>query len=79
MDIFAELGIDGYINAHDTYTVYGGSRMPPAGIAALCRFCSTAAGRRRKDSTDDAQRGGLRDQWRSRRFAVSGSNLSCTG
>lgn len=27
MDIFAELGITSYINAHDTYTVYGGSRM----------------------------------------------------
>lgn len=28
MDIFAELGLKAYINAHDTYTVYGGSRMP---------------------------------------------------
>ena len=35
MDIFAELGIDGYINAHDTYTVYGGSRMPPECFEAM--------------------------------------------
>jgi len=27
MDIFEELGIKRCINAHDTYTVYGGSRM----------------------------------------------------
>ena len=27
MDIFDELGVTRYINAHDTYTVYGASRM----------------------------------------------------
>ena len=27
MDIFEELGVKKYINAHDTYTIYGGSRM----------------------------------------------------
>jgi len=35
MDIFAELGLKAYINAHDTYTVYGGSRMPPECFEAM--------------------------------------------
>ncbi len=38
MDIFKELGIRPYINAHDTYTVYGGSRMPPEVLAAMSRI-----------------------------------------
>lgn len=35
MDIFEELGIRPYINAHDTYTIYGGSRMPTEAIEAM--------------------------------------------
>ncbi|NLF28188.1 MAG: hypothetical protein GX592_09845, partial [Clostridiales bacterium] len=35
MDIFDELGVRSYINAHDTYTVYGGSRMSGAAIEAM--------------------------------------------
>ena len=35
MEIFEELGIRPYINAHDTYTVYGGSRMPPEALEAM--------------------------------------------
>ena len=35
MDIFEELGIRPYINAHDTYTIYGGSRMPPDVLEAM--------------------------------------------
>ena len=31
MDIFDDLGVTRYINAHDTYTVYGASRMTEAG------------------------------------------------
>ena len=35
MDIFEELGVRPYINAHDTYTVYGGSRMSPEAVEAM--------------------------------------------
>lgn len=35
MNIFEELGIRPYINAHDTYTVYGASRMPDAAFEAM--------------------------------------------
>lgn len=35
MDIFEELSVTRYINAHDTYTVYGGSRMAPETLAAM--------------------------------------------
>ena len=35
MDVFRELGIRRYINAHDTYTVYGGSRMSPRTLEAM--------------------------------------------
>ena len=35
MNIFDELGVRPYINAHDTYTVYGGSRMPPQALEAM--------------------------------------------
>ena len=35
MDIFRELGIRRYINAHDTYTVYGGSRMSARTLEAM--------------------------------------------
>ena len=38
MDIFEELGIRPYINAHDTYTVYGGSRMSPEVLEAMRRI-----------------------------------------
>ncbi len=36
MDVFEKLGIRKYINAHDTYTVYGGSRMAPETLEAMC-------------------------------------------
>ena len=35
MDLFRELGIRRYINAHDTYTVYGGSRMTERTLDAM--------------------------------------------
>ncbi|MBR3927849.1 MAG: aminotransferase class V-fold PLP-dependent enzyme [Clostridia bacterium] len=35
MDIFEKIGITPYINAHDTYTVYGGSRMAENTIEAM--------------------------------------------
>ena len=35
MGIFEELGIRPYINAHDTYTVYGGSRMSAETLEAM--------------------------------------------
>lgn len=35
MDIFEELDIHPYINAHDTYTIYGGSRMSREAIEAM--------------------------------------------
>lgn len=35
MDIYSELGIQKYINAHDTYTLYGGSRMSEKVLAAM--------------------------------------------
>ncbi len=35
MDIFDRLGIDRYLNAHDTYTVYGGSRMEETTLRAM--------------------------------------------
>ena len=35
MDLFRELGIRRYINAHDTYTVYGGSRMTARTLEAM--------------------------------------------
>ncbi len=35
MKLFEELGIRPYINAHDTYTVYGGSRMAPEVLEAM--------------------------------------------
>ena len=35
MSFYKELGIDCYINAHDTYTIYGGSRMSPKTLAAM--------------------------------------------
>ncbi|MCD7737176.1 MAG: aminotransferase class V-fold PLP-dependent enzyme [Lachnospiraceae bacterium] len=35
MDIFEELNISRYINAHDTYTVYGGSRMTDETIESM--------------------------------------------
>ena len=35
MDIFEKLGSQKYINAHDTYTVYGGSRMAENSLDAM--------------------------------------------
>lgn len=35
MDIFEKIGIKPYINAHDTYTVYGGSRMAENTLDAM--------------------------------------------
>ncbi len=35
MEFWEELGVTRYINAHDTYTVYGGSRMAPETLAAM--------------------------------------------
>ena len=35
VDLFRELGIRRYINAHDTYTVYGGSRMTERTLDAM--------------------------------------------
>lgn len=35
MDIFKELGIKAYINAHDTNTVYGGSRMSENALRSM--------------------------------------------
>lgn len=35
MDIFEKIGIRPYINAHDTYTVYGGSRMADNTLDAM--------------------------------------------
>lgn len=35
MDIFEKIGIRPYINAHDTYTVYGGSRMAENTLDAM--------------------------------------------
>lgn len=35
MDYFEKYGILPYINAHDTYTIYGGSRMSPGTLAAM--------------------------------------------
>ena len=35
VDVFKDLGITKYINAHDTYTVYGGSRMGDQAIEAM--------------------------------------------
>lgn len=35
MSIFEELGITRYINAHDTYTIYGGSRMSERSLKAM--------------------------------------------
>lgn len=38
MDVFEALGIKPYINAHDTYTVYGGSRMSAQTLAAMAEI-----------------------------------------
>lgn len=35
MNIFEELGINKYINAHDTYTIYGGSRISISSLTAM--------------------------------------------
>ena len=35
MDILKECGITPFINAHDTYTVYGGSRMAENTLEAM--------------------------------------------
>lgn len=35
MGFYERLGIDTYINAHDTYTIYGGSRMAPETLRAM--------------------------------------------
>ena len=35
MSFYKELGIDCYINAHDTYTIYGASRMSPRTLSAM--------------------------------------------
>ena len=35
MDFFEEHGLTPYINAHDTYTVYGGSRMAENTLEAM--------------------------------------------
>ena len=35
MDILTRLGVKKYINAHDTYTVYGGSRLSSASLRAM--------------------------------------------
>lgn len=37
MDFYEEVGIAPYINAHDTYTVYGGSRMAPQTLEAMAQ------------------------------------------
>lgn len=41
MDIFEELGIKKFINAHDTYTVYGGSRLSSNAHKAMKEISST--------------------------------------
>ena len=41
MDIFEELSVTRYINAHDTYTVYGGSRMAPETLAAMAQAAAS--------------------------------------
>lgn len=38
MDLFEKLGIKKYINAHDTYTIYGGSRMAPETARAMAQI-----------------------------------------
>lgn len=35
MDIYEQLGVKKYLNAHDTYTIYGGSRMEPGTLDAM--------------------------------------------
>ena len=35
MSFYKRMGIDTYINAHDTYTIYGGSRMAPETLQAM--------------------------------------------
>jgi len=35
MSFYKRIGIDTYINAHDTYTIYGGSRMPAEVLEAM--------------------------------------------
>ena len=35
MSFYKDLGIDCYINAHDTYTIYGASRMSPRTLTAM--------------------------------------------
>ena len=46
MDIFHKLGISPYINAHDTYTIYGGSRMSEQTLCTMkeisCSFVDMA-------------------------------------
>ena len=37
MDFYEKNGIIPYINAHDTYTVYGGSRMAENTLQAIDR------------------------------------------
>lgn len=41
MDIFGDLGIEKYINAHDTITLYGGSRMSDSVHEAMRQISST--------------------------------------
>lgn len=40
MDVWSELGLKAYINAHDTYTSYGGSRMPVECFDAMRQVAS---------------------------------------
>ncbi len=38
MNIYEELGIKTYINAHDTYTIYGGSRMSETALRGMAEI-----------------------------------------
>lgn len=41
MDIYERLGIKRYINAHDTYTIYGGSRMAQNTLEAMRQIAAS--------------------------------------
>lgn len=41
MDFYDKLGVVKYINAHDTYTVYGGSRMAQNTLQAMCEAAAS--------------------------------------
>lgn len=41
MGFYEEIGAAAYINAHDTYTVYGGSRMAPETLSAMAEAAAS--------------------------------------